>query len=252
MPSRYRKINRDLHIEGRRAVIEALKNPSRIEKIFISNIENIGPQLELITNTAKSLNIPMDFVSRDQLDKLSHTKKHQGVLALATSLGYYPVKNLWEDLKLNNKKVIAVLDGIQDPHNIGAISRTALATGVFSLILPKRNSAGISSGSLRSSAGAIEHLKIVRVSNINSTLLKLKELGFWVTGLDNNSKNSIQTMKIDIPLVIVIGSEGRGISELVLRNCDSTASIPIDGPVDSLNASVAAGIVFYEIFKRIN
>ena len=252
MPSRNKKINRDFHIEGRRSVLEILKNPSRIEKLVVSNVEKIGPQIELIVSKAKSLNIPIDFVSKNQLDRISHTKKHQGVLVLATSLGYYPEKNFWEDLKENNKKVIAVLDGIQDPHNIGAISRTALATGVFSIILPKRNSAGISPGSLRSSAGAIEHLKIVKVSNINRTLLKLKEFGFWVIGLDNNSTNNIQTMKMDIPLAIVVGSEGKGISELVLKNCDNTARIPIHGPVDSLNASVAAGIAFYEIWKRIN
>ena len=250
MPSRNKKINRDFQIEGRRSVLEALKNPSRIEKLIISNSEKIGSQIEKILKTAKTLDISIDFVTKNQLDKASHTKKHQGVIAITTSPGYYTEKKLWDDLEENNQRVVVVLDGIQDPHNIGAISRTALAMGVFALVLPKRNSAGISPGSLRSSAGAIEHLKIVRVSNINSSLLKFKELGFWVIGLDHNSKNEINSVKMNFPYVIVVGSEGKGISELVLKNCDTTARIPIKGPVDSLNASVAAGIAFYELLKN--
>ena len=175
MPSRNKKINRDFLIEGRRSVLVALKNPSRIEKLIISNSEKIGSQIEIILKTAKTLNISVDFVTKNQLDKASHTKKHQGVIAITASPGYNLEKKLWDDLQENNQRIVVVLDGIQDPHNIGAISRTALSMGVFALVLPKRNSAGISPGSLRSSAGAIEHLKIVRVSNINSSLLKFLE-----------------------------------------------------------------------------
>ena len=203
MPSRNKKINRDFQIEGRRSVLEALKNPSRIEKLLISDYEKIGSQIEKILKIAKKFDINVDFVTKNQLDKVSHTKKHQGVIATTTSPGYYTEKKLWDDLEENNQRIVVVLDGIQDPHNIGAISRTALAMGVFALVLPKRNSAGISPGSLRSSAGAIEHLKIVRVSNINSSLSKFKELGFWVIGLDHNSNIlAYLTTKIDADSII--------------------------------------------------
>ena len=141
MPSRNKKINRDFQIEGRRSVLEALKNPSRIEKLLISDYEKIGSQIEKILKIAKKLDINVDFVTKNQLDKVSHTKKHQGVIATTTSPGYYTEKKLWDDLEANNQRIVVVLDGIQDPHNIGAISRTALAMGVFALVLPKRNSA---------------------------------------------------------------------------------------------------------------
>jgi len=255
MPSRTSKMNKDPLSEGRRAVAESLKNPSSIDKIVVSSNSNNSNPVNKILTLARKFNIPIEIKDESDLNKISHTGKHQGILAYLVSDGYFPEKKLWDNLSVNLNKDISqirllILDGIQDPHNFGAISRSALAFGMDYIVIPKKRSAGITSGSIRASSGAIHSLNIIRVANISNFINKLKKFDFWTVGLKSGSGKSIKEHKFSKRVGIVIGSEHDGISKKVESQIDFFTEITIEKEkIESLNASVAASIVMFELFN---
>ncbi len=251
MPSRTSKMNKDPLSEGRRSVAESLKSPSSIEKIVVSNSSNNSNSINELLNTARKFNIPIEIVSEPDLNKISHTGKHQGILAYLVSDGYFPEKKFWDILSRDIPRIrLLILDGIQDPHNFGAISRSALAFGIDYIVIPKKRSVGITSGSIRASSGAIHSLNIIRVTNISNFINKLKKFDFWTVGLKSGSGKSIKDHKFSKRVGIIIGSEHDGISKKVESQIDIFTEITIEkDKIESLNASVAASIVMFELFN---
>jgi 23S rRNA (guanosine2251-2'-O)-methyltransferase len=251
MPSRTSKMNKDPLSEGKRSVSESLKNPSSIEKIVVSDSSNNSNSINELLNTARKFNIPIEIVSESDLNKISHTGKHQGILAYLVSDGYFPEKTFWGILSRDIPRIrLLILDGIQDPHNFGAISRSALAFGIDYIVIPKKRSVGITSGSIRASSGAIHSLNIIRVTNISNFINKLKKFDFWTVGLKSGSGKSIKDHKFSKRVGIIIGSEHDGISKKVESQIDIFTEITIEkDKIESLNASVAASIVMFELFN---
>ena len=244
-------MNKDPLSEGRRSVAESLKSPSSIEKIVVSNSSNNSNSINELLNTARKFNIPIEIVSEPDLNKISHTGKHQGILAYLVSDGYFPEKKFWDILSRDIPRIrLLILDGIQDPHNFGAISRSALAFGIDYIVIPKKRSVGITSGSIRASSGAIHSLNIIRVTNISNFINKLKKFDFWTVGLKSGSGKSIKDHKFSKRVGIIIGSEHDGISKKVESQIDIFTEITIEkDKIESLNASVAASIVMFELFN---
>ena len=251
MPSRTSKMNKDPLSEGRRSVAESLKSPSSIEKIVASASSSNSNSINELLNTARKFNIPIEIADESELNKISHTGRHQGILAYLVSEGYFPEKKLWDILSGDIPQIrLLILDGIQDPHNFGAISRSALAFGIDYVVIPKRRSVGITSGSIRASSGAIHSLNIIRVTNISNFINKLKKFDFWTVGLKSGAGRSIKDHKFSERVGIVIGSEHDGISKKVESQIDIFTEITIEkDKIESLNASVAASIVMFELFN---
>ena len=184
---------------------------------------------------------------------MSQTGNHQGVIAIVPPFEYCDVEDILEEAKSRDEQpFILILDGIEDPHNLGAIIRTAETAGVHGIIIPKRRAASVNSTVNKVSAGAVEHMKIARVNNINDTIQFLKDSGLWIIGTDGKSENYYYEQDLTGPIALVIGSEGFGMNRLVSENCDILVKIPMKGKITSLNASVSAGIVTYEIVKQRN
>jgi 23S rRNA (guanosine2251-2'-O)-methyltransferase len=236
-------------VEGRNPVIEVLKSDRTVEKLYIAKGEIEG-SIKMIAAIARERGIPIIEADRKKLDAMSESKSHQGVIALVTSYKYSTVDEMLDIAKSRGEDAfIIVLDEIEDPHNLGSIIRSANACGAHGVIIPKRRSALITPTVIKASAGAVEHIKIAKVTNINQTLKELKGRGLWVMGTDMNGDICYKT-NLKGPAAVVIGSEGRGLSRLVKENCDMIVSIPIIGEIESYNASVAAGIVMYEIMRQ--
>ncbi|WP_326908330.1 23S rRNA (guanosine(2251)-2'-O)-methyltransferase RlmB [Sedimentibacter sp. MB31-C6] len=236
-------------IEGRNPVIEALKSDSQIDKILI-NRETLG-SVTRILQLAKEKNITVKYVNKIALDKLSENGRHQGVIAEAMEYEYKEIDDVLEyALKKGEKPFIVILDEITDVHNLGAIIRSAECLGVHGIIIPKRRAAQVNGIVAKSSAGAIEYLPVVRVNNISKTLDELKDKGLWIFGADMDAKKYIYDEKYDVPIGLVIGSEGKGIGRLVKEKCDILIKIPMNGNVNSLNASCATSIIIYEVIKQ--
>ncbi|MDE0592202.1 MAG: 23S rRNA (guanosine(2251)-2'-O)-methyltransferase RlmB [Dehalococcoidia bacterium] len=238
-------------VEGRRAVLESLRAGRDIERLVMVEEAELGPQLQEIIMLATEAGIEVQAVSRKELEAQSQTKKSQGVIAVVPDPRYHEPEELMMGADMNGQPpLLVMLDGIQDPHNLGAIARTADAAGAHGLIIPERRAVGITAGAVRASAGALEHVKVSRVTNLNRTIERLKETGMTVVGLD--AEGDVEYTEADYkgPLLIVIGSEGNGLSRLVRENCDQIASIPMAGKLSSLNASVSAGLVLYEAFRQ--
>ncbi|MBA31549.1 MAG: 23S rRNA (guanosine(2251)-2'-O)-methyltransferase RlmB [Chloroflexi bacterium] len=239
-------------VEGRRSVLESIRADRKIQKILLyKNIEK-GKYLKEIIHTAETKNIEIIYCQSDELDKQSHTKKHQGIIAVVEDPKYHKLNDILDNISDSKNSLFIMLDGIQDPQNFGAISRTADAISVESIIIPERRSVSISPGSIRASSGALEHIKVCRVTNLNNSIKELKLRGFTIYGLDGKSSDIYADIKFELKSVIVIGSEGKGISDLVKKNCDHLVSIPMSGRVESLNASVSASIVMYDYFMKIH
>ena len=237
-------------IEGRNAVLELLETGKDINKIFIANGEKHG-SINKIISIAKERKVVIVEVDRAKLNKMAMTENHQGVIAIVPPFDYCEVEDIIEDAKkLQEEPFILILDGIEDPHNLGSIIRTAETAGVHGIIIPKRRSATVNSTVYKVSAGAVEHMKIARVNNLNETIKYLKDNDIWICGTDMDAKNYYYNEKFDGPIAIVIGSEGFGMSRLVKENCDFLVKIPMKGKITSLNASVSAGIVMYEVVKQ--
>ena len=248
--SRARKVHGQT-VEGRRAVLESLRASRDIERLIMLEDSELGPQLREIVFLATEAGIRIEAVSKRELESQSQTKKHQGVIAVVPDPRYHQPDDLLSLADLKDEPVLLVmLDGIQDPHNLGAIARTAEAAGVHGLIIPERRAVGVTPGAMRASAGALEHMKVSKVGNLNRTVEKLKERGVLIVGLDAAGELEYTQVDLTGPVLIVVGSEGKGLSRLMRENCDKIASIPMSGQLSSLNVSVSAAIVLYEAFNQ--
>ena len=242
----------ELTIEGRNAVLEAFRAGKTIDKLFILDGCQDGP-IKSILREAKKYDTIINFVKKERLDQLSQTGKHQGVIAFAAAYEYAELDDV---LKIAQEKgeapFLFILDGIEDPHNLGAIIRTANLAGAHGVIIPKRRASGLTATVAKASAGAINYTPVVKVGNISNTIEELKEKGLWFVCADMGGQPMYE-LNLTGPIGLVIGNEGSGVSRLVKEKCDMTASIPMKGDIDSLNASVACGVLAYEIVRqRIN
>ena len=237
-------------IEGRNAVIELLESDRDINKIFVQSGEKHG-SINKIIAIAKQNKIVVTEVEKSKLDYMSKTNNHQGVIAVIPPFNYCEVEDIIEFAKIKQEDCfILILDGIEDPHNLGSIIRTAETAGVHGIIIPKRRAATVNSTVSKVSAGAVEHMKVARVTNISDAMEKLKKEGLWICGTDIRTDTYYYNQDLTGPLGIVIGNEGTGMGEKVRKNCDFLVKIPMQGKVTSLNASVSAGIVIYEAVKQ--
>lgn len=242
----------DDQVEGRNAVIELLESGRDINKIFVSNGEKNG-SINKILAMAKDRKVIVSEVNRAKLEQMACSDNHQGVIAIVPPYEYCDVDDIIECAKSRQEDpFILILDGIEDPHNLGAIIRTAETAGVHGVIIPKRRAAGVNSTVTKVAAGAVEHMNIARVNNINETIRYLKENDIWVCGTDIDTTKYHYNQDLTGALAIVIGSEGFGMSKLVKENCDFLVKIPMKGKITSLNASVSAGIVMYEAVRQRN
>jgi len=242
----------DDQVEGRNAVIELLESGRDINKIYVSNGEKNG-SINKILAMARERKVIVSEVNKIKLEQMALSDNHQGVIAIVPPFEYCSVDDILECAKLKNEDpFIIILDGIEDPHNLGAIIRTAETAGVHGVIIPKRRAAGVNSTVSKVAAGAVEHMNIARVGNINETIRYLKENDVWVCGTDIDTNKYHYNQDLTGPIAIVIGSEGFGMSKLVKQNCDFLVKIPMKGKITSLNASVSAGIVVYEAVRQRN
>ena len=237
-------------VEGRNSVLELLESNKDVNKIFVLEGEKHG-SINKIIAIAKQRKIPVVQISRIKLNQMAQNENNQGVIAIVPPFNYCEVNDILEEAKKRNEKpFILILDGIEDPHNLGSIIRTAETAGVHGIIIPKRRAALVNSTVNKVSSGAVEYMKIARVNNINDTIKYLKDRGVWVYGTDINAQKYYYEEDYKGAVAIVIGSEGFGISRLVKENCDFLLKIPMKGKITSLNASVSAGIVMYEVLKQ--
>lgn len=237
-------------IEGRNAVIEALRAGENIDKIFIQKGET-DKTLGHIASRARAAGIVVVDADKRKLDGMSRTHAHQGVIALAAMREYVSVEDiLAKAAQKNEKPLIVVCDEISDPHNLGAIIRTAECAGAHGIVIPKRRSAGLTAVVAKTSAGAVAHMPVARVANIPSLLKDLKKQGVWVFGTAAKGNTTLYDADLKGPAAIVIGSEGDGMTRLAEENCDFLVSIPMKGKLNSLNASAAAAILLYEAVRQ--
>ncbi len=237
-------------IEGRNAVTEALRAGRNIDKIYIAKGE-VDKTLGHIASRAREMGIVVVEADRRKLDSMSVTHAHQGVVALAAVREYSSIDDILRIAEERGEDpFIIVCDEISDPHNLGAIIRTAECVGAHGIIIPKRRSAGLTSIVGKTSAGAVEHMAVARVSNLTAAIKELKERGLWVYGTAANAPAGMWDTNLTGPVCIVIGSEGDGMGRLVTENCDVLVSIPMHGRVNSLNASAAASILMYEVLRQ--
>ena len=240
----------DDQIEGRNSVIELLESKKDINKIFVTKGERHG-SINKILAMAKERNVIIVEKDKKQMAQMAQTPNHHGVIAIVPPFEYCEIEDILENAKIKNEDpFVLILDGIEDPHNLGSIIRTAETAGVHGIIIPKRRAASVNSTVSKVSAGAVEHIKIARVTNISDSIQKLKDNGLWICGTDIDAKNYYYDQDLKGPLGIVIGNEGQGMSEKVKKNCDFLVKIPMKGKVTSLNASVSTGIVVYEAVKQ--
>ena len=238
-------------IEGRNPIIEALKNNRPIEKIMVNKTSKEG-SIKKILAMAKENKVIIQEVDRHKLDEMSESHAHQGVIAITSDYRYYDLDEILDIPKEKGEDpFFIILDGITDPHNLGSIIRTADAVGAHAVIIPKRRSVQITPIVAKASAGAVEYLPVCKVTNIVNTIKTLKENGLWIAAVDMDGQTFYQ-QNLGGPLGLVVGSEGEGISRLVKQNCDFTVSMPMSGNVTSLNASVAGGILLYEVYRQRN
>ena len=238
-------------IEGRNPIIEALKNNRPIEKIMVNKASKEG-SIKKILAMARDNKVIIQEVDRHKLDEMSESHAHQGVIAITSDYRYYDLDEILEIPKERGEDpFFIILDGITDPHNLGSIIRTADAVGAHAIIIPKRRSVQITPIVAKASAGAVEYVPVCKVTNIVNTIKTLKENGLWIAAVDMDGQTFYQ-QNVAGPLGLVVGSEGEGISRLVKQNCDFTVSMPMSGNVTSLNASVAGGILLYEVYRQRN
>jgi 23S rRNA (guanosine2251-2'-O)-methyltransferase len=239
----------ELTIEGRNAVMEAFRAGKTIDKLFVLKGCQDGP-VNSILREAKKHDTIVNFVAKERLDQISETGKHQGVIAFAAAYEYAEVEDI---LKLAEEKgeppFIFLLDNVEDPHNLGAIIRTANLAGAHGVIIPKRRAAGLTATVAKTSAGALNYTPVAKVTNLGATIEELKEKGLWFVCADMGG-TTMYDLNLKGPIGLVIGNEGEGVSRLVKEKCDFVASIPMKGDIDSLNASVAAGVLAYEIVRQ--
>ncbi len=236
-------------IEGRNAVIEAYRAGRPIDRLFLLDGCQDGPVLT-IRKEAKKKGTPIKFVTRERLDQMSETGRHQGVIAYAAAYEYAGVEEMLEAARQKGEPpFLFLLDNIEDPHNLGAIIRTAHLAGAHGVIIPKNRAVGLTASAAKASAGALNYIPVARVTNLSKTIEELKKEGIWFVCADMDGTR-MYDLDLKGPIGLVIGSEGEGVGRLVREACDMTASIPMKGRINSLNASVAAGVLAYEIVRQ--
>ncbi len=239
----------ELTIEGRNAVLEAFRAGKTIDKLFVLDGCQDGP-VRTILREAKKTDCIVNFVKKERLDQMSETGKHQGVIAYAAAYEYGTVEEMLENAKQKNEQpFLILLDNIEDPHNLGSIIRTANQVGAHGVIIPKRRAVGLTATVAKASAGAINYTPVAKVTNLVKTMDELKKQGMWFVCGDMGG-DSMYSLDLTGPMGVVIGNEGDGVSRLVKENCDFVATIPMFGDIDSLNASVAMGVLSYEIVRQ--
>lgn len=239
----------ELTIEGRNAVLEAFRSGKTIDKLFILDGCQDGP-VRTILREAKKTDTIINFVKKERLDQMSETGKHQGVIAYAAAYEYGTVEEMLENAREKGEDpFLILLDNIEDPHNLGSILRTANQVGAHGVIIPKRRAVGLTATVSKASAGAINYTPVAKVTNLVKTMEELKKQGMWFVCGDMDGE-SMYSLDLTGPIGVVIGNEGEGVSRLVKENCDFVATIPMFGDIDSLNASVAMGVLSYEIVRQ--
>lgn len=237
-------------IEGRNAVLELLESGKDINKIFVTKGERHG-SINKIISIAKENRIIIVEKEKKQMEEMAQTKNYQGIIAMVPPFEYCEIEDILQEAKNRGEDpFIVILDGIEDPHNLGSIIRTAETAGVHGVIIPKRRAAMVNSTVNKVSAGAVQHMKIARVTNISDAIETLKKEGMWICGTDINTDKYYYNQDLTGTIGIVIGNEGNGISQKVKKNCDFLVKIPMKGKVTSLNASVSTGIIIYEAVKQ--
>ena len=236
-------------IEGRNSVLEAFRSGKTIDKLFVQDGLKDGPVMTILRE-AKKTDCLISFVSKDRLDQLSYTKRHQGVLAYGASYSYVEVEDILKKAEEKGEApFIIFLDEIEDPHNLGAIIRTANLCGAHGVVISKHRAVGLTPTVAKASAGAINYTPVAKVTNISKTIDMLKDRGMWFVCADMDG-TPMYDLNLTGSIGLVIGNEGNGVSQLVKKNCDMVASIPMKGDIDSLNASVACGVLAYEIVRQ--
>ena len=230
-------------LSGINPVVEALRAGRPLERVLVARGAG-GPRVQEIIDRARQASIPVRFEPRDALERLAGTTAHQGVVALGAAARYAEMDDV------GGGEMLVVLDGVEDPHNLGAIIRTAHAAGAAAIIVPERRAAGVTDVVAKAAAGALEHLPVVRVVNVNRTLEDLKERGYWIYGLDERGSEDYTAVDFGSPTALVFGGEGKGLHEQVRKHCDLLVRIPMAGKISSLNVSVAAGVVLFEWKRR--
>src|ERR1700675_4070234 len=242
-------------LTGIHAVREALEAGRAFDRIMIARGRQ-DTRVEEIVKLARGRNISVRFEDRGQLDRLADSKDHQGVVALAAARAPVGLEDILAAANAGaghgSKGLIVLLDGVEDPHNLGAIIRTALAAGAHGVVIPARRAAGLRDTVERASAGALSHLPVAKVTNLVRTMEELKQAGYWLVGLDEQGDKNYTEVDYTSPVGIVLGSEGQGLHELTRKRCDFVVSLPTTGPVKSLNVSVAAGVVLFEAIRQRN
>ena len=239
----------ELTFQGRNAVLEAFRSGKTIDKLFILDGCQDGP-IKSIVREAKKTDAIINYVDKERLDRLAGTGHHQGVVAIGAAYEYAEVEDILENARQKGEDpFIFILDEIEDPHNLGAIIRTANLAGAHGVIIPKRRAVGLTATVAKTSAGAINYTPVAKVTNLTKTMKELKEKGLWFVCADMGGE-SMYKLNLTGPIGLVIGNEGEGVSRLVKETCDFVASIPMKGDIDSLNASVATGVLAYEIVRQ--
>jgi len=242
-------------LTGIHAVREALDAERPFDRILIARGRQ-DSRVEEIVQLARKQNIPVRFEDRRELDRLANSKDHQGVVALAAARAAATLEDILvaanKSAGHGAKGLIVLLDGVEDPHNLGAIIRTALAAGAHGVVIPERRAAGLTDTVARASAGALAHLPVARVTNLAQTMEELKEAGYWLIGLDERADKSYSEADYTSAVGIVLGGEGQGLHDLTRKRCDFVVSLPTIGPIKSLNVSVAAGVVLFEALRQRN
>ncbi len=238
-------------LTGIHAVREALEAGRALDRIVIARGRQ-DTRVEEIVQLARERSVPLRFEDRGQLDRLADSKDHQGVVAVAAARAAATLENILAAANSSSaqKGLIVLLDGVEDPHNLGAIIRTALASGAHGVVIPERRSAGLTDTVARASAGALAHLPVAKVTNLVRTMEELKEAGYWLIGLDERADKSYTDADYTSSVGIVLGGEGKGLHDLTRKRCDYVVSLPTIGPVKSLNVSVAAGVVLFEALRQ--
>jgi 23S rRNA (guanosine2251-2'-O)-methyltransferase len=238
-------------LTGIHAVKEALEAQRPIDRIAIAKGRQ-DTRVEEIVQLARKQGVPVRFEDRGQLDRMANSKDHQGVVALAAARAAASLEDILAaaNAKPSQMGLIVLLDGVEDPHNLGAIIRTSLAAGAHGVVVPERRAAGLTDTVARASAGALAHLPIAKVTNLVRTMEELKEAGYWLVGLDEDGEKNYTEVDYTSPTGIVLGGEGNGLHELTKKRCDFVVKLPTTGPVKSLNVSVAAGVVLFEALRQ--
>jgi len=233
---------------GIHAVAEALKaDPEKIDRICVERGQK-NPRIQEIIELARQNHVRISFEEKSWLDRKSEGSRHQGILCYAAEMDTFDSEEILEQAK--SPGLLVVLDGIEDPHNLGAILRSAEAAGADGVFLPQRRSANLSAAVVKASAGAASHIKVARITNIAQLIESLKKRGYWIAGLDAASDQPIWSIDLTVPIALILGNEGSGLHRLVREKCDFVVSLPISGNVGSYNVSVAAGIALYEVLRQ--